>query len=196
MLTEANKMRIGICGTQSTGKSTLVKALMEDNAMFNSDLAEYKFFTERSKQLQSEGAPLNKKSTFNGQIIFAAERAKELMNKNMITDRTSIDVAAFTEAAPNISVHEKTGLTFTLLELTKQYDLIIYIPPVIPLINNGVRDIDEEYRKQIDELIQKLLKHPNVVDKLYCLKSVDLMDRIKEVKAVMKFGEANKQCSL
>ena len=91
-------MKIGFCGTMSVGKTTLVNALKS-----LPEFKDYKFQTERSKYLRDLGIPLNTNSTIKGQTIFLAERAAELINKNIITDRTIIDVIAFTHLAKSIS---------------------------------------------------------------------------------------------
>jgi GTPase SAR1 family protein len=78
-------MKIGLCGTMSVGKTTLVNALK--------NLEEFEGYitrTERSQHLMSLGIPLNTDSTLKGQTVFLAERASELMNKAIITDRTVI----------------------------------------------------------------------------------------------------------
>ena len=83
-------MKIGFCGTVSVGKTTLVNAL--------SELPEFKDYitrTERSKYLMELGIPLNTDSTLKGQCIFLSERVTELFQPNIITDRTIIDVIAF-----------------------------------------------------------------------------------------------------
>ena len=85
-------MKIGLCGTMSVGKTTLVNTLKE-----LPEFANYNFATERSKYLRDLGIPLNTDSTLKGQFIFLAERCAELMNENVITDRTVIDVMAFTK---------------------------------------------------------------------------------------------------
>ena len=51
-------MKIGLCGTMSVGKTTLVKALKE-----LPEFKDYKFATERSKYLSDLGIPLNTDST-------------------------------------------------------------------------------------------------------------------------------------
>ena len=51
-------MKIGLTGTMSVGKTTLVNAL-EKNKLFKG----YKFATERSEYLMSLGIPLNTDST-------------------------------------------------------------------------------------------------------------------------------------
>jgi deoxyadenosine/deoxycytidine kinase len=82
-------MKIGLCGTMSVGKTTLVHALQE-----LPEFKDYMFRTERSKYLMSQGIPLNTDSTLKGQTVFLAERASELIQENIITDRTVIDVMA------------------------------------------------------------------------------------------------------
>ena len=95
-------MKIGFTGTQSVGKTTLVNSLKE-----LPEFKHYSFATERSKYLRDLGIPLNTDSTLKGQTIFLAERASELINDNIITDRTVIDVMAFTNNAQSINESDK-----------------------------------------------------------------------------------------
>ena len=83
----------------SVGKTTLVNALKE-----LPEFKDYNFATERSGYLNSLGIPLNTDSTIKGQLIFLAERSSELLQENIITDRTIIDVIAFTHSAKSIPV--------------------------------------------------------------------------------------------
>lgn len=181
-------MRIGLCGTQSVGKTTLVKELKQ-----RKELNHYTFFTERSKYLNSLGVPLNKESTLNGQLLFMAERAKELLEQDMITDRTSVDVAAFTATTDKIEAVPKAGILYLLSKLALQYDLIIYIPPTIPLVDNGVRDMDKKYRMIIDKQIKHYLKHFDIPkDKLYVLKSDNVKDKVAEIMKEIKRAAVKK----
>ena len=146
-------MKIGLCGTMSVGKTTLIKEL--------SKLPQFKDFTavtERSKYLNSLGIPLNHQTTIEGQTIFLAERVTELMQPNLLTDRTIIDVMAFTECAKCTSVIDADAFIEYARRFVGQYDYVFYIPPEgIDIKDNGVRETDATYRKEIDESIQKLL---------------------------------------
>ena len=130
-------MKIGLCGTMSVGKTTLVNALKKE-AIFK----DYTFRTERSKYLSSLGIPLNTDSTFKGQLVFTAERSAELMQKNIITDRTIIDVMAFCALSEAMNAEEKNSLKNTLKYLIKEYDVILGNPPFFVLKK---QEVDEVY---------------------------------------------------
>ena len=137
----------------SVGKTTLVEALEKSGKFPN-----YTFATERSKYLNDLGIPLNTDSTLKGQIIFLAERCAELINENIITDRTIIDVLAFTSVAKSISFNDYDDFETLALKVLKDYDYIFYVDPEgIPMEDNGVREVDLEFRKDIDDVIYALL---------------------------------------
>ncbi len=174
-------MKIGFCGTISVGKTTLVNALKE-----LPEFTEYEFKTERSKYLRDLGIPLNTDSTLKGQIVFMAERASELMLDNMITDRTVIDVMAFTRLAKSIAYFVADDFNDAVSHLLREYDYIFYVSPEgVKLEDNGVRVVDAEYRDKIDEEIQQLiLKHRNKFKNYFEL-SGTTEERIQKIKQVI-----------
>ena len=147
-------MKIGFCGTMSVGKTTLVNALKE--------LPEFKDYisrTERSKYLREMGIPLNTDSTLKGQIVFAAERATELLQEKIITDRTIIDVMAFAKLSTSMSDGEKFYLGATIQPLMNEYDYLFYVSPEgVEIEDNGVRETDAEYRMAIDKEIRSIIQ--------------------------------------
>jgi GTPase SAR1 family protein len=146
-------MKIGFCGTMSVGKSTLVNALKE-----SPEFKDYHFATERSKYLRDMGIPLNTDSTFKGQIMFLSERTSELFYENIITDRTIIDVMAFTSLSKSIPWIIKKEYIELSSNLITEYDYIFYISPSgVEIEDNGVRTTDATYRKEIDDVIKNLL---------------------------------------
>jgi nicotinamide riboside kinase len=146
-------MKIGLCGTVSVGKTTLVNALKE-----LPEFANYEIATERSKYLRDQGIALNDDSTIKGQLVFAAERSLELMKENIITDRTVYDVSAFTLSAKSIEWWVRETFVNILMQLRKEYDVIIYVSPEgIEIEDNGVRTTNSEYRDKIDNVIKEML---------------------------------------
>ena len=171
-------MRIGLCGTMSVGKTTLVNALKD-----LPEFKDYTFRTERSKYLRDMGIPLNTDSTLKGQIVFAAERAAELMQENIITDRTVIDVMAFSRMSKSMETYEKDQLNNMLWNLIKDYDVIFYVSPKgVEIEDNGVRTTDAHYRNSIDGKIKSIISaHRPSIKKLAHLQG-STENRIKQIK--------------
>ena len=128
-------MKIGLCGTMSVGKTTLVNALKK-----LPQFDKYEFATER-------------------QTVFLAERCGELMYDDIITDRTIIDVMAFTQNAKSIPYQDKDKFIEYAKEFIREYDYIFYISPEgLPIEDNGVRETDEHYRDVIDFTITSFIR--------------------------------------
>jgi GTPase SAR1 family protein len=171
-------MKIGLCGTMSVGKTTLVNALKE-----LPEFKDYMFRTERSKYLMEQGIPLNTDSTFKGQLVFLAERSLELLQENIITDRTVIDVMAFARASNSMDHSEKYDFEQVATLLIKDYDYIFYVSPEgVDMEDNGVRETDIEYRKLIDSTITNFIKSKQLLIKNYGILEGSTEERIKQLK--------------
>ena len=171
-------MKIGFCGTMSVGKTTLVNALKE-----SSEFKNYTFRTERSKHLMDLGIPLNMDSTLKGQLVFASERAVELMQEKIITDRTVIDVMAFCDLSDSMKDHEKFYLNASLFYLIDEYDILFYVSPEgVEIEDNGIRETNAEYRTAVDEKIKTIIQ-------MYRSNTVTIKgtveERIEQVKKVV-----------
>jgi nicotinamide riboside kinase len=147
-------MRIGLAGTMSVGKTTLVKAMAE-----LPQFKDYFVATERSKYLRDLGIPLNTDSTLAGQFVFLAERASELLREDVLTDRTIWDVCAFTLGAKSINEFDKRSFVEAAMTLRNNYDLVVYVSPIgVEVEDNGVRTTDLDYRNKIDNVIKLSLE--------------------------------------
>jgi GTPase SAR1 family protein len=178
-------MKIGFCGTVSVGKTTLVNALKE-----LPEFKDYNFATERSKYLRDLGIPLNTDSTLKGQLIFLAERASELLQENVITDRTVIDVMAFSHLALTIPFFISGDLNKAVSELIRDYDYIFYVSPEgVELEDNGIRVVDSEYRMELDQAIKNIIsQHAPKLNSIqgYAELSGTTEERIEKIKQVME----------
>jgi GTPase SAR1 family protein len=174
-------MKIGLVGTVSVGKTTLVNTLKELPQFQN-----YHFATERSKYLRDLGIPLNTDSTLKGQTIFLAERVSELMQDNLITDRTIIDVMAFTQCAKSIHHADKTSFEEYARNFINDYDYIFYVSPEgVEIEDNGVRATNAEYRDLIDFTIKNIIKiYQHRIQNLYTI-SGSTEERIKQILEII-----------
>jgi len=174
-------MKIGLTGTMSVGKTTLVNALKE-----LPEFKDYTFRTERSKYLSDLGIPLNTDSTTLGQAVFLAERASELMQDKIITDRTIIDVMAFSEASKSMNDEDKEAFIQYASRLIKEYDVIFYIPPFgIEMEDNGIRETNLTYRATIDNLIaNNLIEYRDDIKDFYTIQGTT-EERIEQIKEAL-----------
>ena len=175
-------MKIGLCGTMSVGKTTLVNRLKELK-----QFKDYEFATERSKYLNDLGIPLNTDSTLKGQTIFLAERCAELIKENIITDRTVIDVMAFTNLAKSIDFKDKEYFEDYARVFVGEYDYIFYISPEGTIMeDNGIRETDLEYRDDIDKAIIEILnKFGHRCKNVHMLKG-STEDRIEQMLGIVQ----------
>ena len=174
-------MKIGFTGTVSVGKTTLVKVLQK-----LPEFKDYTFATERSKYLRDLGIPLNTDSTLKGQTIFLAERCSELINENIITDRTVIDVMAFTVCANSIDVFDKDRFEDYASKFIEEYDWIFYVSPAgVSIEDNNVRATDSNYRDQIDQMIKYICSFKLNNIRNFGIISGSTEDRIRQIKSYL-----------
>ena len=174
-------MKIGLCGTMSVGKTTLVNALK-----LLPEFKDYTTRTERSKELMAMGIPLNTDSTFLGQTVFMAERANELLIENIITDRTIIDVMAFAQASKSMDWPDKEAFYAYAIRLIKGYDYIFYVSPEgVEIEDNGIRETNAEYRDEIDIIIRHILSQQKHRIKNYGVLEGSTEERIEQMLEVL-----------
>lgn len=147
--------KIVFTGAQGTGKTTILEKFKKDG---------YDVITEIVRNLAKNGVNINKDGDENGQqTIFDEYKRLLSTNSNYVSDRCLIDVTAYTIY---LSKHGKVGGEFTdemLRQLhqfiTQNPDIIYcYFPIEFDVVADGVRDTDEEFRKEINDIILALLK--------------------------------------
>jgi len=131
---------------------------------------------------------LNTDSTLKGQFIFLAERCRELLYENVITDRTVIDVMAFSKAAKSIEYYEAEAFCDAASKLVSEYDYIFYVSPEgVEMEDNGIRETDLKYRETIDSIIKLVLYRNNHKIKNLVELSGTTEERIAKIKETV-FG--------
>lgn len=147
-------MRIGITGTHSTGKTTLVEALRTEPYF-----SDYFYDINVTRWVRSLGLPINEDTVDSSQEINMIKRIAHLNSYDkIISDRTILDVFAYSRAGKNISSRSLKYQEDLINRNISKYDILFYLPMEIPVADDGVRTIDPVYREQIDNYIVELLK--------------------------------------
>ena len=150
-------IRIALSGTQCTGKTTLINEL-EEKASFP-----VKFFFAKEvvrALMQRYNIEINQKYSFSSQKMILEEHTRiALENPFLISDRCSLD--AFAYATHGYASGKFTAAEYDifrkLLELNlSNYDLIIHLEPILPIVSDGVRSTDVDYQLEVNKLFHRI----------------------------------------
>lgn len=147
--------RIIFSGAQGTGKTTVLNYFKEKGN---------NVITEVVRQLKESGVKINKDGDEKGQTkIFKTYKSLlgEISVTGYISDRGLFDVVAYTKYLADHGQVSQEFLQKQIKDLKKfvssNPDIVYcYFPIEFPVEDDGVRDTDEEFRKEIDENIQYL----------------------------------------
>lgn len=167
-------MKIGLVGTHSVGKTTLVDALKTESI-----LSDYFFDVNVTRWIRSLGFPINQRTNDHSQEINMIKRVANLNSfDNYIGDRTVIDVLAYTLYSYDIDVNiTKRSVDYQrkLFEHNiKKYDYIFLLKPIDDNIeDDGVRSIDTIFRNRIARKIDSIINE-------YQIKTITLSGSTRE----------------
>ena len=197
-------LRIGITGTHSTGKTTLARCLVEK---LNNEGQRVLLIKEQVRGVAAdlgvhtveEVARRGPKwfSLFQWEILRRQINSEQYAVKNgysFVSDRTTLDKLAYYMLgnSGDSKAVRKMYEGIALKNMKRGYDLILYLPPVIPLEGDGFRQTDEEFRDKIDRAIRRLIALHGI--DCYTVKSIALNERVKEVLGAIPKG-GRKLCS-
>lgn len=154
-------MKIGICGAESTGKTTLAKALAEELGL--------PLITEQARTVAQEMGitDLNKEypkylwDRFQWRCL-EAQIAAELEHRDFVSDRTVLDNLAYwlvDHAIPEGQIETlRYWVRVTERLQTKPYDLVVLVRPGrTKLDNDGFRHTNPGHREIMDYTICSLV---------------------------------------
>lgn len=156
-------MKIGFTGSQGTGKTTLAKSLLKEK-----DFADFTFVPSTARRGEKEGFTVNRDADPLSQLLttvgrITAEYETSATASHTISDRTPLDSLAYTTYQFNSVWTDFNSkyyweVSYKLVEKhMKDYDFIFYFPPYWAPKDDGLRDPDPGYQKDIDHLVFELL---------------------------------------
>jgi len=174
-------MRIAITGAQSTGKSTLLRYLKQDD-----DLKGFEFIDELTRKIAAKGININEEGSNMSQIFTVTIHAENIVKDHFISDRCALDGLVYTKWLFDEGKVDKWILDYAIgvaKEVIPRYDYIFYLPAEIPIEDDGIRSADVKFRDDIVALFEKYTKELGV--KLIEL-SGSVKDRAKLFKRVLE----------
>ena len=158
---EGYVMKIGISGTQSVGKTTLLNSLRSEHIF-----RDYTICNEVTRWVKSLGFNINEQGNDKTQEIIMMKHLWNLhMNKHMITDRTVLDGYVYTKYL-NLKSKVSSDTLSMAYEVFKaligEYNYVFYIKPEFDLVSDGVRSDDNKFRDEIEELFVDTIKRENI----------------------------------
>lgn len=153
-------MKIALSGVQCVGKSTLLKE-MENDPLFK----DYNVIFECIRSIKDK-IKINEDGDENTQITIMKIHEYNSKIPNQILDRCALDCMAYTIYAWK---HNKIDTnTFNYIKdlynnIINKYDVIFYIRPEFDIIPDGVRSLNLEFRDEVLEYFEELIKDLNNV---------------------------------
>jgi len=159
-------MRIAICGTANVGKSTLIQDFLNEWDMYGREVKTYR------DVLNEKGLPHSKQTTKESQkaiLDYMVETLKEFRKGDkVIFDRCPLDnlvysMWAMSQEDSDVDEDFVDECIPIVREALTNLDIIFFIPMTkfngIKVEDNGVREVDEKYIKEIDSFFKVLQRH-------------------------------------
>lgn len=188
-------MKIAFVGAQGTGKTTLVNELSKK-------YPEYIVHDEVVRGLAKEhDVKVNRDGTSYTQCLITQAHLENITNahfnqENAFFDRCIIDSHSYAWHQYENAKITKRALDFSNLILdiileSFPYDMIVYVPPIIDLVEDGFRDTNTNYRDEVNGYMMRILggstpTGDSYVPNVYSVKSKSIGDRVSELSQIIE----------
>jgi nicotinamide riboside kinase len=154
-------MIITFTGAQSSGKSTLLNKMKDDESF-----KDWHFEPEITRSLKEKyGLHINEYGTSFTQMVTINSHVDNYLRnreKNCIFDRCALDAFVYTTyTCYTHNYDDRLGqyAEYVFEQLKDKYDIIFYTDPSIPLVDDGVRSVDVNFRNRIISLFDFYMEH-------------------------------------
>jgi hypothetical protein len=149
--------RVAIVGSFSTGKTTLAEAAAEPLGL--------PLLPEVAREVAAMGFKLDKDATPEVEtLIFLRQLRNEMIHPDFVGDRSLIDVMAYAGWVLDNQPRRLENALWDACEeiagfqLRSQYTDVFYLPIEFGIVPDGLRPLDPDFQKEIDERMLGLLE--------------------------------------
>lgn len=169
--------RIALVGASSTGKTTVYELL-------KNKLPKYEFINESTRTVASYGFPINENGTDATQLAISSFHLEALLKPyNLVLDRCYMDVLVYTCFMNGIDIGTYQFIQDTWNRIKGEYTHYIYFPIEFESVDDGVRSVNEDWRKKIDERFKSELE---TVRQPYLTITGSPMQRVEQILNFIK----------
>ena len=168
--------RIALVGASSTGKTTVFELL-------KNKLSKYEFVNESTRNVAKYGFPINEFGTDATQLAISSFHLEALLKPyNLILDRCYMDLIVYTNHM-DVDDSTKDYIEETWHRVKGEYTHYIYFPIEFTSVDDGVRSINEEWRREIDQDFKKELDN---ISKPYLTVTGSPLQRVEQILNFIK----------
>jgi deoxyadenosine/deoxycytidine kinase len=149
--------KISLIGTHGTGKTTLLKKLIESYPLFQAQVDHYSDAGALYKDKLLEVLDKNALQLY----FYARHRYRVGVNRNLLTDRSVLDALCYAKyeyLQGNVTLEMFRFLEDESLKLLNEYNLLFWLRPEFELRGEDKRPTDIEYQKTIDKIFEYYIK--------------------------------------
>ena len=137
--------RIALVGSSSTGKTTVYELL-------KNKLPKYEFINESTRSVKKYDFAINENGTDATQLAISSFHLEALLKPyNLVLDRCYMDLVVYTRNLPNVRMNTKAFIQNTWHRVKDEYTHYIYFPIEFDAVDDGVRSVNEKWRRKVDE---------------------------------------------
>ena len=137
--------RIALVGSSSTGKTTVYELL-------KNKLPKYEFINESTRTVRQYDFAINENGTDTTQLAISSFHLEALLKPyNLVLDRCYMDLVVYTGNLPNVRMNTKAFIQNTWNRVKDEYTHYIYFPIEFDAVDDGVRSVNEKWRRKVDE---------------------------------------------
>ena len=163
--------RIALVGASSTGKTTVFELL-------KNKFPKYEFINESTRKVAEYGFPINENGTSETQLAISSFHLEALLKPfNSVLDRCYMDLIVYTNHM-DVDDCTKDYIEETWHRVKGEYTHYIYFPIEFESVDDGVRSINEDWRKKIDSSFQDFLEG---IRKPYLTVTGSPMQRVNQI---------------